>query len=212
LAHLGILFLDELLEFNKNALEILRQPLEDHHISISRANHSVTYPSNFLFLASTNLCPCGYYPNTKKCSCSLNSIKKYLNKLSGPLLDRIDVHLETHPPTLEDLHRTHALSSQDLYQNVQTALAIQKERFQHTPLQYNSQIPSSQLTKYCPLSRDAQDLLNSWFETSSPSVRAYDKILRVARTLSDLSASNEIDIPHISEAIQYRVLDRQFWA
>jgi magnesium chelatase family protein len=212
LAHLGVLFLDELLEFNKTALEILRQPLEDHHITISRANQSVTYPCKFLFIASTNLCPCGYYPNTQKCSCNLNSIKKYLNKLSGPLLDRIDLHLETHPPTLEELHCTSVLSSQDLYQHVQTALSIQRERYKHTSIQYNSQIPSNQLNKYCPLSKDAEDLLNSWFETSSPSVRAYDKILRVARTLSDLSASNEIDISHISEAIQYRVLDRQFWA
>ncbi|WP_069997565.1 YifB family Mg chelatase-like AAA ATPase [Cellulosilyticum sp. I15G10I2] len=212
LSHLGVLFLDELLEFNKGALEVLRQPLEEHRVTIARANSAVTYPSNFLFIASTNPCPCGYYPNTKKCSCSINSIKKYLSKLSGPLLDRIDVHLETQSPTINDLNATHTLSSKELYNKVKIALSIQEERFKDTDILYNSQIPASKLSKYCSLTHDAHDLLNSWFENSSSSVRAYDKILRLALTVADLTESSQIDIPHISEAIQYRLLDRKFWA
>jgi magnesium chelatase family protein len=212
LSHLGVLFLDELLEFNKNALEILRQPIEDHQVTISRANHAITYPSNFLFIASTNPCPCGYYPNTQKCSCSLSSIKKYLSKLSGPLIDRIDVHLETHCPTISDLESTHASSSEELYNKVKTAICIQNERYIHTEIHYNSQIPCSELSKYCMVTKDARDLLNSWFASSSSSVRAYDKILRLALTLSDLEQCSKIDIPQISEAIQYRLLDRKFWA
>ena len=212
LSHLGVLFLDELLEFNKNALEVLRQPLEEHQVTISRANSTITYPSNFLFIASTNPCPCGYYPNTQKCTCSLNSIKKYLAKLSGPLLDRIDVHLETSPPTVNDLEHNNALSSEELYNKVQTAIAVQRERYKHTSICYNSQIPPSQLNNYCQLTHDARDLLNSWFSSSSSSVRAYDKILRLSLTLSDLAQSSQIDISHISEAIQYRLLDRKFWA
>jgi len=212
LAHLGVLFLDELLEFNKNALEILRQPLEEHQVTIARANHTVTYPSNFLFIASTNPCPCGYYPNTQKCSCSLSNIKKYLSKLSGPLIDRIDVHLETHPPTIKDLNSTKSLSSEELFDKVATALAIQNERYEHTDIHFNSQIPPSRLNKYCNLTQDARDLLNKWFASSSSSVRAYDKILRLALTISDLAQCTQIDISHIAEAIQYRVLDRKFWA
>ncbi len=212
LAHLGVLFLDELLEFNKNALEVLRQPMEEHQVTISRANSAITYPSNFLFIASTNPCPCGYYPNTQKCSCSLNSIKKYLSKLSGPLLDRIDVHLETQALSISDLKSSNALSSKELYSKVKTSLSIQRERFKLTDIQHNSQIPTSKLNKYCSLTSDAHDLLNSWFENSSSSVRAYDKILRLALTIADLAECSQIDIPHISEAIQYRLLDRKFWA
>ena len=212
LSHLGVLFLDELLEFSRNALEILRQPLEEHQVTISRANHTITYPSNFLFIASTNPCPCGYYPNTKKCSCSLSSIKKYLSKLSGPLIDRIDVHLETHCPTVEDLENTQRLSSKELYQKVAIALAIQKERYTHSSIRFNSQIPAGKISKYCHLTTDAKDLLNEWFASSSASIRAYDKILKLALTLADLSSSSVIDLPHISEAIQYRILDRNFWA
>lgn len=212
LAHLGVLFLDELLEFNRTALEVLRQPLEDHVVTLTRANQTVTYPAHFLFIASTNPCPCGYYPNSKKCSCSLNSIKQYLNKLSGPLLDRVDLQLETHPSSLADLHSEKSISSQDMYAQIQCALAIQKKRFKNQPIQYNSQIPSGKLKHYCHLTSDANQLLNDWFESSCASMRAYDKILRLSLTISDLAQSSVIDIMHVSEAIQYRLLDRQFWA
>lgn len=212
LAHLGVLFLDELLEFNKNALEILRQPLEEHQITLSRANTSLTYPAEFLFIASTNACPCGYYPNMQKCSCSLNSIKKYLSKLSGPLLDRIDLQLETHIPTLSDLNTSHPLSSKEMYAQVESALLIQKKRYKNTTIEYNSQIPSQQLHKYCHLTCAAKELLDGWFANANSSVRAYDKILRLSLTISDLTATSEIDVSHIAEALQYRLLDRSFYS
>lgn len=211
LAHLGILFLDELLEFKRSTLEILRQPIEEHKITLSRANSTFTYPADFLLIASTNPCPCGYYPDTKRCSCSLNSIKKYMSKLSGPLLDRIDLQLETVSPTLHDLNTTKALSSEEMYDKVLKALNYQQERFKDTSLRYNSQIPTCDLKKYCPLTTEAKNMLDHWFTTTSSSVRSYDKILRIARTIADLDDSPIIDTTHIAEAIQYRLLDRNLW-
>ena len=211
LAHLGVLFLDELLEFNRHTLEVLRQPLEEHQITLSRANITLTYPADFLLIASTNPCPCGYYPNTQKCSCSLNSVKKYMSKLSGPLLDRIDLQLETKSPTLTDLNSVNSLSSEEMYAQVQKAINYQKERFSGTSLHYNSQIPTCDLKKYCQLTKEAKTMLDKWFTTSSSSVRSYDKILRIARTIADLSDSITIDTIHIAEAIQYRLLDHNLW-
>lgn len=211
LAHLGVLFLDELLEFNRHTLEILRQPLEEHKITLSRANFTFTYPADFLLIASTNPCPCGYYPDTHKCSCSLNSIKKYMSKLSGPLLDRIDLQLETIAPTLNDLNTTQTLSTKDMYTQVLKALKSQKKRFKGTTLHYNSQIPTCDLKKYCTLTKEAKTMLDRWFTTSSSSVRSYDKILRISRTIADLDDSEVIDTIHIAEAIQYRLLDRNLW-
>ncbi len=211
LAHLGVLFLDELLEFNRHALEVLRQPLEEHKITLSRANITLTYPADFLLIASTNPCPCGYYPNTQKCTCSLTSIRKYISKLSGPLLDRIDLQLETRTPTLADLNTTTSLSTEEMYAQVQKALDYQKKRFSGTHLQYNSQIPSCDLKQYCPLTKEAKVMLDSWFTTASSSVRSYDKVLRIARTIADLNDSIIIDSIHIAEAIQYRLLDRNLW-
>lgn len=211
LAHLGVLFLDELLEFNRHTLEVLRQPLEEHKITLSRANITLTYPADFLLIASTNPCPCGYYPNTQRCSCSLVSIKKYMSKLSGPLLDRIDLQLETKSPTLTDLNSKSSLSSKEMYTQVQKAINYQKERFAGTSLKYNSQIPTCDLTKYCPLTKEAKAMLDKWFTTSSSSVRSYDKVLRIARTIADLNDCSTIDTTHIGEAIQYRLLDRNLW-
>lgn len=211
LAHLGVLFLDELLEFNRSTLEILRQPLEEHSITLSRAQHTLTFPANFLFIASTNPCPCGYYPDQQKCSCSLRSIKNYLSRLSGPLIDRIDLHLEVHTPTLDDLNDPKPLSSSQMYQQIQVALSRQKKRFEDTCILYNSQIPSHLIKEYCHLTPDATQLLQNWFSTNSVSVRSYDKILRIALTLSDLDDSSSIEIPHVTEALHYRLLDRNFW-
>ncbi len=211
LAHLGVLFLDELLEFNKQALEILRQPLESHSITLSRAQISLTYPAHFLFLSASNPCPCGYYPDTSRCSCSLQSIKKYLSKLSAPLIDRVDIHLETHVPTLKELESEETLSSQDMAKLVQKAHQKQNHRFHDTNIQYNSQIPTQLLSSYCPITPEAKALLNNWFETSNASIRVYDKILRLARTISDVDDYEIIDIPQIAEAIHYRLLDRNFW-
>lgn len=211
LAHLGVLFLDELLEFNRHTLEVLRQPIEEHKITLSRANITLTYPADFLLIASTNPCPCGYYPDTKKCTCSLNSIKRYMSKLSGPLLDRIDLQLETKTPTLADLNEHKALSTKEMYAQVQKALKHQAARFKGTSLHYNSQIPTCDLKKYCKLTKEAKNMLDKWFTTSSSSVRSYDKILRIARTIADLNDKEIIDTIHIAEAIQYRLLDRNLW-
>ena len=211
LAHLGVLFLDELLEFNKHTLEILRQPLEEHQITLSRSQSSITYPANFLFLASTNPCPCGYYPDHKKCSCSLPSIRKYLSKLSGPLIDRIDIHLETHVPSVTDLTSSTSLTSSDMKDYVMIAKKRQDKRYQGTTISYNSQIPPSAIKTFCNLSSGAKKLLTEWFEHTNSSIRAYDKILRLALTIADINQTNQIDVPHIAEAIQYRILDRQFW-
>lgn len=212
LAHLGVLFLDELLEFNKEALELLRQPLESHKITISRAQGSVTYPANFLFLAATNPCPCGYYPDTKRCHCSLQSIKKYLGKLSGPLISRVDIHLETHIPTLKELHTKQGLSSQDMSERVQYARSIQAKRFKNTSILYNSQIPAQAIQTFCPTSSSGLDLLYEWFESTHTNIRTYDKILRLARTIADVEQSDVIEETHIAEAIHYRLLDYPLWS
>ncbi len=211
LSHLGVLFLDELLEFNKEALELLRQPLELHRITLSRAQMSISYPADFLFIAATNPCPCGYYPDTKRCSCSLQSVKKYLSKLSGPLISRIDIHLETHIPTLKELQSNNALSSSEMKKYVENIRYIQKRRFSGTNILYNSQIPAQLISTYCPLSSDAEMLLHQWFQSTASNIRSYDKILRLARTISDFEESSIIDTPHLAEAIQYRLLDHPFW-
>ncbi len=211
LAHLGVLFLDELLEFNKHTLELLRQPLEEHKIVLSRAQHSLTYPANFLFVASTNPCPCGYYPDTHKCTCSLVSIKKYLSKLSGPLIDRIDLHLETHPHTIDTINTKDTLSSSTMKNYVYIAKNLQDERYADYDFKYNSQIPPSLINKFCVLTPDAESLLKDWFLQTGASMRARDKILRVSRTIADIYESKQISISHLSEALQYRLLDRHFW-
>lgn len=212
LAHQGVLFLDELLEFSKKSLEVLRQPLESGTITVSRAAHSITYPAKFLFIASTNPCPCGYYPNFNRCHCDVNSIRRYLDKLSGPLLDRIDLQVETAPVLLKDLNKPKGLSSAELYERISAAQAIQKSRFKNDSFIYNSEIPSPYIEKYCTLNDTAANLLYDWFDSSFGSARSYNRILKVARTIADLDASTLIDEHHISEAISYRLLDRKFWA
>lgn len=206
LAHLGVLFLDELLEFNAKVLEILRQPLEAHEITLSRAQLSVTYPANFLFLASTNPCPCGYYPD-KRCTCSIPQIKRYLSKLSGPLLDRIDIQLAIHTPSSSDLRLQHATSSAEMKEKVLQARQQQSHRFIHTPIRYNSQIPGSEIKHYCQMTPDASEILWQWFEKTGASMRSHDKILRLALTICDVDDKPIIDIPQVAEAIRYRVLD-----
>ena len=206
LAHLGVLFLDELLEFNTKALEILRQPLETHEIALTKSHYSTTYPANFLFVASTNPCPCGYYPDSR-CTCSMPQIKKYLSKLSGPLLDRIDLQLELHTPSCEDLKKPSTLSSNEMAKNVIQARERQKRRFAGTNILYNSQIPANQTKKYCQITDEASKLLWQWFERTKVSMRAYDKVLRLALTIADLEQSDIIELPHVAEAIRYRILD-----
>lgn len=206
LAHLGILFLDELLEFNTKSLEVLRQPLEAHEITLSRAQFTVTYPANFLFLASTNPCPCGYYPD-RRCSCSMPQIKHYLTKLSGPLVDRIDIQLDMHTPSKEEINSSIHTSSSVLLQKVMKAHQKQDKRFKETSILYNSQIPSSQIKYFCPMTPNASHLLWEWFEKNKASLRAFDKILRLALTICDVDDADIIDVPQIAEAIHYRILD-----
>jgi magnesium chelatase family protein len=211
LAHLGVLFLDELLEFNRQTLETLRQPIENHKVTLSRANYTVTYPARFLFVASTNPCPCGYYPDTKKCSCSISAIRKYLGKLSGPLLDRIDIHMETHPIPLSSMHTTDSLSSKDMYKRVKIAEEIQRDRYANDLISYNSELTPELIKKYCKLSQSGVKLLNIWYEKTSSSARLYDKIIKLSRTIADLNQSELIHEEHVAEAISFRKLDSNFW-
>ncbi|OON99887.1 MAG: hypothetical protein ATN35_10345 [Epulopiscium sp. Nele67-Bin004] len=208
LSHLGILFLDELLEFSKKTLEILRQPLESKEITISRTQHNVTYPADFLLIASTNPCPCGYYPDLQKCSCSLPVVKKYLNKLSGPLLDRIDLHIETQPVDFSNINKVQAMSTSQMKEKVYIGLERQKHRFGNS---YNANMNVDQINKYCTLSETADTLLKSWLGASRSSARSYHKILKIARTIADIDDCELIGDTHIAQAIQFRSLDHAFF-
>lgn len=212
LAHQGVLFLDELLEFNRQVLETMRQPLEEGQITISRLNNQVTFPAQFLFIAATNPCPCGYYPDTHKCHCDLPSIRRYLNKLSGPLLDRLDLQLEMQPISFHHLHKGTCLSTQEMKDKVHTARQIQASRFHSIGLNTNSEIPTKFLKTYCILTHEAEDLLDHWFNTIGSSARSYTSILKLARTIADLDDKDIIDEECMSEALSYRLLDRKFWA
>ncbi|MGL4736821.1 MAG: YifB family Mg chelatase-like AAA ATPase [Cellulosilyticaceae bacterium] len=211
LAHRGILFLDELLEFSKKSLEILRQPLEEGQVTISRARQSVTYPSEFLLIAATNPCPCGHYPS-KKCHCDYPSIKKYLQKLSGPLLERIDIHIETNAVTLSDFDTDTVLSTEQMKSKVESAFQLQCKRYAAYPFLYNSQIPTQLLETFCPLTPNSRELLDLWFDHSNASMRSYHRVLRLARTIADLDHCDIIQEHHVSSAISYRLLDRKFWS
>ena len=211
LAHLGVLFLDELLEFNKKTLETLRQPLEDGCITLARSNDHMTFPAHFLFIAATNPCPCGYYPDTTRCHCDVPTIRRYLSKLSGPLLDRIDLHLEIQPVSFLSLKKGSCLSSFQIRESVKQAQARQEERYKGESFTSNHQIPTHLLSKYCPLDSDAERLLDHWFQSVGASARSYARILRIARTISDLEDKALIDEDVMCEAIGYRLLDRKFY-
>ena len=212
LAHNGVLFLDEFPEFGKSVLEVLRQPLEDGFVSISRASASVTYPARFMLVAALNPCPCGYYNDIRKqCKCSTGEIQRYLKRISGPLLDRIDIHIDV--PAVKH----HALSSEPTGENSETikkrvneARLIQKKRFKGTKIYCNAHMNSKMLKAFCQLKEDSINLLKTAIDKLGLSGRAYDKILKVSRTIADLEKSETIEIQHISEAIQYRSLDRYF--
>lgn len=212
LSHLGVLFLDELLEFSKRSLEVLRQPLEDGSITLSRVNQTVTYPSHFLLVASTNPCPCGYYPNLKKCTCDLPAIKRYLSKLSGPLLDRISIHLEVQPLQYDAFKECNNLSTADMLLQVNEAYKRQQKRFSNTSLHYNSEIPPHLLNTLCKLTPEANDFLQEWFSKMEASARGHAHLLRLARTIADLNGEDIISTLSLSEALSYRLLDRKFFA
>lgn len=215
LAHNGVLFLDELPEFNRSVLEVLRQPLEDRHITISRAKYTLDYPANFQLVASMNPCPCGYYNHpTRHCVCSPGQVQRYLNRISGPLLDRIDIQVEIVPVPFEKMaERESGESSAEIRKRVIQARKVQSERFADTPGIYsNAQMTPTLLHKYaCPDERGL-NLLRNAMERLNLSARAYDRILKVSRTIADLELSESIQPHHLAEAISYRSLDRANWA
>ncbi|MBR1739961.1 MAG: YifB family Mg chelatase-like AAA ATPase [Ruminococcus sp.] len=214
LAHNGLLFLDELAEFSRPALEILRQPLEDQQVTISRVSGTITYPCSFMLIAAMNPCPCGYYGHpTRKCICSQKQVTTYLNRISGPLLDRFDIHLEIDPVKYNDLASDHKEeSSEAIRQRVQEARDIQTKRFAGTGVTCNARMTADLLHEVCVLTNDASEMLRVVFDRLGLSARAYDKILKVARTVADLDRSRLIDKKHISVAVQYRSLDRKYWS
>ena len=215
LAHNGVLFLDELPEFSRSVLEVMRQPLEDRRITISRAKFSVEYPASFMLVSAMNPCPCGYYNHPeKRCVCPPGAVQKYLNKISGPLLDRIDIHIEIVPVPFEKISdRTPAEHSADIRERVIKARKIQEERFAKVDGIYsNAQMTSKLLHKYASPDAAGLQLLKTAMERLNLSARAYDRILKVSRTIADLDGSEEIKPSHLAEAINYRNLDRETWA
>ncbi len=212
LSHNGVLFLDELPEFNRNVLEVLRQPLEDGNVTISRAALSITYPSRFTLLAAMNPCPCGYATHpTKACTCTINQREKYMGKISGPLLDRIDLHIEVPVVQYNDLASSkEAEDSKTIRTRVNTARLIQYERFKADRIFCNAHMGAKHLKKYCRLDGESQNLLKNAIENLGFSARAFDRVLKVSRTIADLEKSIEIKTEHIAEAIQYRSLDKDY--
>lgn len=214
LAHNGLLFLDELAEFDKRTLEIMRQPLEDRQVTISRASGTVTYPCSIMLIGAMNPCPCGYFGHPKrKCICGHNQVKNYLSKISGPLLDRFDLHIEVAPVEFDDISSEHTEeSSAEIRKRVQAARAIQSERFKDTTITCNAMITADKLQQMCPMDDDAKELLKNVFDKLGLSARAYDRILKVARTIADLDSCDIISKRHIAAAAQYRSLDRKYWS
>ncbi len=213
LAHYGVLFLDELPEFNKNTLEVLRGPLEDRTVTISRVNASLTYPCNFMLVASMNPCPCGFYGSKEKeCTCSNQAIAKYMGKISGPLLDRIDIQIEVSPVKYDKLQNDEKIeSSQEIKERVNKARKIQIERYKDYGIFSNSELNPKLIEKYCKLGEKEKKILQDAFEKLGLSARAHGRILKVARTIADLDEKETIETKHIAEAIQYRSLDRKYW-
>ena len=215
LAHNGVLFLDELPEFKRTVLEVMRQPIEDRVVTISRAKFSVDYPASFMLITSMNPCPCGYYNHPDKaCMCPPGMVQKYLNKISGPLLDRIDLHVEVTPVNFDELTKKEkGESSQQIRERVIKARDIQENRFvENEKIHANSQMNTKHIQSHCKLNPQSQELLKTAMEKLDLSARAYDRILKVSRTIADLDNAENISSAHIAEAIQYRSLDREGWA
>ncbi len=216
LAHNGVLFLDELPEFKRTVLEVMRQPMEERRVTISRAKVALDFPANFMLIASMNPCPCGFYNHPEKeCTCPPGAVQKYLNKISGPLLDRIDLHVEVTPVAFSELSNTNSKgeNSASIRERVIKAREIQTERYKNIPGMYaNAQMSSKQLREICVINTAGEGLLKRAMERLNLSARAYDRILKVSRTIADLAGSADIKPEYLAEAIQYRSLDREGWA
>jgi len=215
LAHLGVLFLDELPEFDRSVLEVLRQPMEDKQVTISRAATSLTFPSNFTLVASMNPCPCGYFGSGRECKCSPPQIQRYVGKISGPLMDRIDIHIDVPAVNFKELRGKDVSpgeSSAEIRERVLKAREIQLQRFAGEKVFSNSAMSPAQIRQFCALDADSENLLEKAMLKQGLSARAHDRILKVSRTIADLDASENIKPNHISEAINYRSLDRNYWS
>lgn len=213
LAHYGVLFLDELTEFQKSTLEVLRGPLEDREVTISRVNASFTYPCNFMFVASMNPCPCGFYGSgDKECTCKPDTISRYMGKISGPLLDRIDIQIEVTPVKYQKLEKSEPEeTSAQIRERVNRARKIQIDRYKNQGIFSNSELTPALSNKYCKLDEKSRNIIQNAFEKLGLSARGYSRILKVARTIADLEQEENILPKHIAEAIQYRNLDRKYW-
>lgn len=212
LAHLGVLFLDELPEFQKNTIEVLRQPLEDKSINITRLNASYRYPAGFMLVAAMNPCSCGHYPDRNKCNCSINMVKRYLGRISQPLLDRFDICIEALQMNYQELqHQEKQETSEEIRRRVSVARRIQLERYRGQNVYFNSELTPRSIKKYCKLAPKEQALMEQAFIKMNLSARAYHRILKVARTIADLEESETITTKHISEAICYRSIDQKYW-
>jgi magnesium chelatase family protein len=213
MAHHGILFLDELPEFNRRTLEVLRQPLEEGVVTISRALNSTTFPANFMLVAALNPCPCGYRTDSRRaCNCTPPQIERYMSKISGPLLDRIDIHIEVPSAEYKDLAgAASGTSSESMRAQVASARERQRQRYRDEPDLYNAKLKSKLLRQFCQLDSAGIELMRSSVNELGLSARAHDKVLRVARTIADLEGTDNIQLGHLQEAINYRMLDRDIW-
>lgn len=211
LSHKSVLFLDELTEFRRSTLDLLRQPMEDKQVTISRAYGNYTYPCDFMLVAAMNPCPCGYFPDRSKCHCSESEIQRYLTKISGPVLDRIDITVEVSRPQIDSLNVKGKESSLDIRKRVNKALSVQKMRYINTSITRNSELSSKEIDIYCPLGEKEKLLLKKAFTSMNLSLRAYHKIIKVARTIADLEGDEVINTYHLEEAISYRTMNRKYW-
>ncbi len=214
MAHNGVLFLDEFPEFSRQAMEVLRAPIEDGQVTISRANGRLTYPCEFSLVAAMNPCPCGFFGHPrKKCICSQQTVKRYLGKISGPMLDRLDIHVEVPAVEYEELTgKRDGETSAEIKVRVEKARAIQNERYRGTDITCNARLTSNLMQKYCKLDEAADKILKNAFENLGMSARSYDRILKIARTVADLDGKETIGATHIAQAIQFRSLDRKYWS
>lgn len=212
LADKGVLFLDELTEFNHNTLELLRQPLEDRKVNIARLNASCSYPTGFMLISAMNPCKCGYYPDRNRCNCSLTQVKKYLNKISQPFLDRMDICVEAVEVKYKDLEKkSGGESSENIRKRVEETRKIQRDRYCNENIYFNAELSEKQIKEFCLLGKEEKKFLEQIFLKMNLSARAYDRILKVARTIADMEKSESIHIKHLSESVCYRSLDKKYW-